>query len=62
MQNENNYIALVILSGILAMAFAFWKASWINKQNEGNECMKIIGRIISYEDLTWVTTFPPIFV
>ena len=36
MQNENNYISLVILSGILAMAFAFWKASWINKQNSFN--------------------------
>ena len=47
MQNENNYVALVILSGILAMAFAFWKASWINKQNEGNERMKTIGANIA---------------
>ena len=47
MQNENNYVELVILSGILAMAFAFWKASWINKQNEGNERMKIIGASIA---------------
>ena len=47
MQNENNYVALVILSGILAMAFAFRKASWINKQNEGNERMKTIGASIA---------------
>ncbi len=47
MQNENNYLALVILSGILAMVFAFWKASWINKQNEGNERMKKIGASIA---------------
>ena len=47
MQNENNYVALVILSGILAMAYAFWKASWINKQNAGNERMKNIGESIS---------------
>ena len=47
MQNENNYVALVILSGILAMVFALWKASWINKQNEGNERMKTIGASIA---------------
>ena len=47
MQNENNYLAIVILSGILAMAFAFWKASWIDKQNEGNERMKSIGASIA---------------
>ena len=47
MQNENNYLALVILSGILAMVFAFWKASWINRQNEGNQRMKTIGASIA---------------
>ena len=47
MQNENNFILLVILSGILAMAFAFWKASWINRQNEGNQRMKTIGASIA---------------
>ena len=35
MQNENNFVLLVILSGILAMAFAFWKASWINTAKRG---------------------------
>ena len=47
MQNENNFVLLVILSGILAMAFAFWKASWINTQNEGNQRMKTIGASIA---------------
>ena len=47
MQNENNFVLLVILSGILAMAFAFWKASWINRQNEGNQRMKTIGASIA---------------
>ena len=47
MQNENNYVVLVILSGFLAMAFAFWKASWINRQNEGNQRMKTIGASIA---------------
>ena len=36
MQNENNYILFVIISGVIAMAFAFWKTSWINRQKEGN--------------------------
>ena len=47
MQNENNFVLLVILSGILAMVFAFWKASWINTQNEGNQRMKTIGASIA---------------
>ena len=47
MQNENNYILFVILSGLIAMGFAFWKASWINSQKEGNERMKTIGASIA---------------
>ena len=47
MQNENNYIFFVILSGILAMAFAFWRALWVNNQNEGNDRMKSIGASIA---------------
>ena len=47
MQNENYYVMLVILSGILAMGFAFWRTSWINKQNEGNERMETIGASIA---------------
>ena len=47
MQNEINYILFVILSGIIAMGFAFWKTSWINNQKEGNERMKSIGASIA---------------
>ena len=47
MQNENYYILFVILSGIIAMSFAFWKTSWINSQKEGNERMKTIGASIA---------------
>ena len=47
MQNENNYILFVILSGVIALAFAFWKTSWISKQKEGNERMKSIGKSIA---------------
>ena len=47
MQNENNYILFVILSGVIAMAFAFWKTSWINRQKEGNERMQSIGKSIA---------------
>ena len=47
MQNENNYVALVILSGFLAMAFAFWKSSWINNQDQGTERMISIGSSIA---------------
>ena len=47
MQNENNYILFVILSGIIAMGFSFWKTSWINNQKEGNERMKTIGASIA---------------
>lgn len=33
--------------GILALVFAFWRTSWINKQDEGSETMKTIGRHIA---------------
>ena len=35
---------LVIGSGVLAMLFAFWKTSWISKQNQGTEKMEQIAR------------------
>jgi K(+)-stimulated pyrophosphate-energized sodium pump len=40
-------IYLVILSGIIAMLFAFWKTSWINKQDQGTEKMVRIGKHIA---------------
>ena len=43
----NNKLMLIILSGILAMGFSFWKTSWINKQSQGNDRMKSIGASIA---------------
>ena len=44
MTKELLYLALG--SGLLALAFAWWKASWINKQDPGNEKMVHIGNSI----------------
>ena len=41
MTKELLYLALG--SGLLALAFAWWKTSWINKQDPGNEKMVSIG-------------------
>ena len=38
---------LVIGSGVVAILFAFWKTSWINKQDQGTEKMQNIGASIS---------------
>ena len=43
----NNLLYLAISSGIIAMLFAFWKTSWINKQDQGTEKMERIGKDIS---------------
>ena len=40
-------IIYVLISGVLALAFSFWKKSWIESQSEGNERMKIIGKSIA---------------
>ena len=37
----------VIGSGVLAMLFAFWKTSWINNQDQGNDRMVKIGKSIA---------------
>ena len=37
----------VMVAGILAMLFAFWKTSWINSQDEGSDRMKQIGANIA---------------
>ncbi|MBT3299648.1 MAG: sodium-translocating pyrophosphatase [Candidatus Marinimicrobia bacterium] len=42
-----NNIFLVVGAGALAMLFSFWKASWINKQDEGTDRMKKIGASIA---------------
>ncbi len=42
-----NVIYLVILSGIIALIYSVWKSSWIIKQDEGTDTMKMIGRNIA---------------
>ena len=43
----NNYIILTLGSGFLALAFAFWKTSWIDRQGQGTEKMRVIGASIA---------------
>ncbi len=43
----DNNIIYVLISGILALTFSFWKKSWIESQSQGNERMKIIGKSIA---------------
>ena len=42
-----NKLFYVFGSGLIAMLFAFVKTSWINKQDEGSDRMKKIGKSIS---------------
>jgi len=42
---ENIYY--VIGAGVLAMLYAFWKTSWINNQDQGNDRMVKIGKSIA---------------
>ncbi|MEA1881129.1 MAG: V-type H(+)-translocating pyrophosphatase [Candidatus Marinimicrobia bacterium] len=42
-----SFESLVIGAGILAMLFAFWKTSWISKQDQGTEKMERIGANIA---------------
>jgi len=43
----SNLMIWVPVMGIVALAFAFWRTSWINKQEEGTDTMKKIGKHIS---------------
>lgn len=43
----NTLILLVPAMGIVALVFAFWRTSWITKQDRGNETMVRIGHSIS---------------
>ena len=38
---------LVLGSGLIAMLFSFWKTGWINKQSQGSDRMKKIGKSIA---------------
>jgi K(+)-stimulated pyrophosphate-energized sodium pump len=37
---------MIPAAGVLALLFAYWKASWVNRQNPGNETMIEIGRAV----------------
>ena len=37
----------VLFAGLIALAFSFWKTSWIKAQDEGTEKMKVIGASIA---------------
>ena len=41
-----NLIYAAPAAGLIALAFAFWKASWVKKQDEGDDTMKKIARLI----------------
>lgn len=45
--NNVDLIYFVILSGIIALLYSFWKTKWIIKQDEGTDAMKMIGRNIA---------------
>ena len=38
-----NYFYLVPATGVLALLYALWRSSWVNKQDPGNEKMQEIG-------------------
>ena len=42
-----NKLFYVFGSGLIAMLFAYFKTSWINKQDEGSDRMKKIGKSIA---------------
>ncbi|PIZ67339.1 MAG: sodium-translocating pyrophosphatase [Candidatus Marinimicrobia bacterium CG_4_10_14_0_2_um_filter_48_9] len=44
---DNSLILLVPVMGVVALLFAFWRTSWIIKQDRGNETMIRIGHSIS---------------
>ena len=41
------YTIYVLGAGVLAMLYAFWKTSWINAQDQGNDRMVKIGKSIA---------------
>jgi len=43
----NNNILLVLITGVIALMFSFWKTKWIISQDEGTKKMKIIGKNIA---------------
>ena len=45
--DTNTYLWIVLIAGILALIFAFIKTNWINKQDQGTDEMKLIGKSIA---------------
>ena len=43
----DNNIIYVLVAGLLALIFSFWKTSWIEKQDQGTKKMVIIGSSIA---------------
>ena len=43
----DNNLFYVLIAGTIAMLFSFWKTNWINKQDQGTERMKKIGKSIA---------------
>ena len=42
-----NNILFVLVAGLLALVFSYWKTSWIENQDQGTERMKVIGASIA---------------
>ncbi|MCB1155935.1 MAG: sodium-translocating pyrophosphatase [Leptospiraceae bacterium] len=40
------YVYLTLVAGVLALLFGFWRTSWVEKQDAGNETMRNIGSYI----------------
>ena len=43
----DNNIIYVLVAGLLALVFSFWKTSWIEKQDQGTKKMLVIGSSIA---------------
>ena len=43
----DNNIMFVLVAGLLALAFSYWKTSWIENLDQGTERMKVIGASIA---------------
>ena len=39
-------LLLVLIAGVFALLYAFWKSTWIAKQDPGNEKMQQIGQAV----------------
>lgn len=39
----DNAVYLVVIAGVLALLYSFWKSRWVNKQDQGTDTMKMIG-------------------